>query len=402
MLKNKTIGSTLIIAGTTIGAGMLALPIASAGLGFTTAIIVLLLAWCLMTYTALLMLEVHQHADTSATLNTLAKSLLGKKGQVVANFSMIFLFYALCAAYIAGGGSQLQIKLSQWFSADIPPQLGAIAFAIVFGSIITLGTSTVDKVNRILFTVKILVLLTMFFMLTPFVRGQHLLEMPLEQGFILSALPVIFTSFGFHGSIPSIVKYVGIDIKSLRRVMIIGASLPLVIYLFWQLLSQGIMAQDQLMASGGLGGFISSVSEKLNQPNISQAVAIFADLALATSFLGVSLGLFDFFSDALKKGDGKSDRVKTATITFLPPLCFALFYPQGFITALGYAAIALVILAVFLPVAMVWKQRKHRQYTQDCYQVKGGNLGLMSATCAGVAIITAQCLQMFGVIPAVG
>lgn len=402
MLKNKTIGSTLIIAGTTIGAGMLALPIASAALGFTTAIIVLLLAWCLMTYTALLMLEVHQHADTSATLNTLAKSLLGKKGQVVANFSMIFLFYALCAAYIAGGGAQLQTKMSQWIGSDIPPQFGAIAFAIVFGSIITLGTGTVDKVNRLLFTVKILVLLTMFFMLTPFVRGQHLLEMPIEQGFILSALPVIFTSFGFHGSIPSIVKYVGIDIKSLRRVMIIGAALPLVIYLFWQLLSQGIMAQDQLIASNGLGGFIGSVSEKLNQPSISQAVAIFADLALATSFLGVSLGLFDFFSDALKKGDAKSDRVKTATVTFLPPLCFALFYPQGFITALGYAAIALVILAVFLPVAMVWTQRKSRQYSETCYQVRGGNLGLVSATFAGIAIIAAQCLQMVGFIPAVG
>ncbi|MEL0649706.1 aromatic amino acid transport family protein, partial [Pseudoalteromonas agarivorans] len=38
MLKNKTIGSMLILAGTTIGAGMLALPIASAGHGFTTSL----------------------------------------------------------------------------------------------------------------------------------------------------------------------------------------------------------------------------------------------------------------------------------------------------------------------------------------------------------------------------
>ncbi|NVP00232.1 hypothetical protein HWA77_08430, partial [Photobacterium damselae subsp. damselae] len=37
MSFNKTFGSMLIIAGTTIGAGMLALPLASAGLGFTTS-----------------------------------------------------------------------------------------------------------------------------------------------------------------------------------------------------------------------------------------------------------------------------------------------------------------------------------------------------------------------------
>ena len=46
----------LIVAGTTIGAGMLALPIASAGLGFNTAMVLIVGCWLLMTYTALLML----------------------------------------------------------------------------------------------------------------------------------------------------------------------------------------------------------------------------------------------------------------------------------------------------------------------------------------------------------
>ena len=402
MAKNKTLGSMLIIAGTTIGAGMLALPIASAGLGFSTAIIVLLLAWTLMTYTALLMLEVHQHAHVDATLNTLAKSLLGKKGQLIANFSMIFLFYALCAAYIAGGGSQLQQNFTSWFNIELPPQLGAIIFAVIFGSIITLGTSTVDKINRILFSVKIIVLAGMFYLLTPYVQGKHLLEMPIEQGLILSAIPVIFTSFGFHGSIPSVVKYVGGDIKSLRKIMVFGAALPLFIYLFWQVISQGVMSQDSLMGSEGLSGFVSNVSNLLNNSKVSSAITIFADLALATSFLGVSLGLFDFFSDTLKKGNSRNDRLVTAIVTFLPPLGFAIFYPQGFIMALGYAAIALVVLAIFLPVTMVWVQRKQRELTEDDYRVKGGNTALIFAALSGVVIIGAQCLQMFGFVPTIG
>ena len=33
-MQNKTLGSTLIVAGTTIGAGMLAMPLTSAGIGF--------------------------------------------------------------------------------------------------------------------------------------------------------------------------------------------------------------------------------------------------------------------------------------------------------------------------------------------------------------------------------
>jgi len=396
----------LIIAGTTIGAGMLALPIASSGLGFLTAMVILFFAWCLMTYTALLTLELHQHAPPNATLNTLAKNILGKKGQIIANFSMIFLFYSLCAAYIAGGGGQLQLMLSNWSAVEIPPQTGAIAFAILFGSIITLGASTVDKLNQVLFIIKVMVLTSIFYILTPHIQGEYLLNMPMQQGLIISAIPVIVTSFGFHGSIPSIVKYMGVNIHSLRKVMIIGASMPLVIYLFWQIVSQGVISQQNLYDSQGLDGFIASLSSLLQSSAIANTLTIFANLALATSFLGVSLGLFDFFSDVLNKSDSHKDRLITALVTFTPPLGFALFYPQGFIMALGYAAIALVILAIFLPVLMVWKQRRKTHDTVfqsgvNMYQVRGGKVALTTAALLGVFIISAQFMQMLGMVPVI-
>jgi tyrosine-specific transport protein len=401
VLKNKTTGSMLIVAGTTIGAGMLALPIASAGLGFMTALALIVASWILMTYTALLMLELHQFAPRDATLNTLAKRWLGKRGQYIANFSMVFLFYALCAAYIAGGGAQLQERINLGFELEIAPQFGSVILAVIIASVVTLGTSKVDKFNRILFSIKVIVLASLFYMLTPYVQAKHLLEMPVEQVLILSAIPVIFTSFGFHGSIPSIVKYVGLDVKVLRKVMIAGAALPLFIYIFWQLLSQGIMSQSDLLNSEGLSGFVASVAGIAHNSNVSIAVKLFADLALATSFLGVSLGLFDFFADAFKQGDNNQGRVTTALITFIPPLGFALFYPQGFIMALGYAAIALVVLAVFLPVAMVYKQRASTS-TNTGYKVRCGRTGLLIAALCGVLIITAQFMQMSGVIPAIG
>ncbi len=321
---------------------------------------------------------------------------------MIANFSMIFLFYALCAAYIAGGGGQLQLMLTEWSANKLPPQVGAVTFSLIFGSIVILGAGTVDKINQVLFMVKIIVLTTIFSMLTPHVQGTHLLNMPLEQGLIISAIPVIITSFGFHGSIPSIVKYMGGNVKSLRKVMIIGASMPLVIYLIWQIVSQGVISQQSLYASEGLDGFIASLSSLLQNDTIANTLTIFANLALATSFLGVSLGLFDFFSDVLNKSDSTKDRLLTALVTFMPPLGFALFYPQGFIMALGYAAIALVILAIFLPVVMVWKQRAMVITDKPNYQVRGGKGALVTVALFGVFIISAQFLQMAGVIPAVG
>ena len=55
---NKTLGSTLITSGTMIGAGMLAMPLTSAGIGFTFTVVLLVLLWILLTYSALLFVEV--------------------------------------------------------------------------------------------------------------------------------------------------------------------------------------------------------------------------------------------------------------------------------------------------------------------------------------------------------
>ncbi|MGL5290506.1 MAG: aromatic amino acid transport family protein [Vibrionaceae bacterium] len=395
MTKNKFFGSLLLIAGTTVGAGMLALPIASAGVGFGVSSAIMLLLWALMAYTALLMVEIHQFAPSDISLNQLAHKLLGTKGQVLTSIALMFLLYALCAAYIAGGGEQVHQKLTVLLGLDLPPQAGAIFFTLLVGIIVGLGTRCVDLINRALFSLKIIALILMLALLLPQVESTHLVELPLKQGLIVTAIPVIFTSFGFHSSIPSVVRYLGIEVKALRKIMLLGSALPLLIYLLWQLGSQGVLSQSQLMTNHSLSGFINQLASVLHSQFLSTAISVFADLALATSFLGVSLGLFDFMAVNLKQKDNPIGRTITAGVTFVPPLGFALFYPQGFITALGFAAIALVILAVFLPVAMVWQQRKVRDSANMPigYRVAGGRVALLLAAFCGVGVIAAQLLS---------
>lgn len=216
MNNSRLLGSTLIIASTTIGAGMLALPLASAGLGFGTSMIMMLCIWTLMAFTALLMLELHQHAEHDATLHTLAQQFLGNKGKWLATSAMLFLFYALCAAYIAGGGSQFNQKLHNWFNLNTSQELATLIFTFIIALVVTFGTQSVDKVNRVLFTVKILAMATVLFFLSPSIHLDNLVAMPVQQGLIISALPVIFTSFGFHGSIPAVVKYLELDVKAVK------------------------------------------------------------------------------------------------------------------------------------------------------------------------------------------
>ena len=407
MTKSKVFGSTLIIAGTTIGAGMLALPLASAGIGFSTSLVLMLGLWALMAFTALLMVELHQFADSDATLHTLAHNILGSKGKWIASFAVMFLFYALCAAYIAGGGAQFNQRVMQLTGLEISSQITTLIFTIIVATVVTIGTHSVDKVNRVLFGLKLVAMVLVLSFLAPNVTSQYLLSMPLQQGLIVAAIPVVFTSFGFHGSIPSIVRYLDGDVGSLRKVMIVGSALPLIIYVFWQGVTLGVVSQEQLLNDSSLGALLVSLSETVHQSNLGMIVGVFADLALLTSFIGVSLGLFEFMGDSLNDKLGQGKRIKTALVTFVPPLGFALFYPQGFIMALGYAAIALAVLAILLPTIMVYKVRFTQEQqspgsTSVVYQVAGGKLALFMAGTVGIIIIAIQMMISGGLLPSLG
>ncbi|ENM5775108.1 amino acid permease [Vibrio mimicus] len=400
MAQSKLLGSTLIIAGTTIGAGMLALPLASAGIGFSTSLIIMLGLWMLMAFTALLMVEIHQYAEKEATLHTLAKQILGDKGKWVATFAMLFLFYSLCAAYIAGGGAQFTQRISDFTGVAVESSSGTLLFTLIVALVVTIGTGTVDRVNRVLFAGKMIAMVAVLFFLAPNVSHSYLLSMPIEQGLVVAAIPVIFTSFGFHGSIPAIVNYLDGNTPALRKAILIGSAIPLVIYIFWQLVTLGVVSQSALLDNMGLTALIGVLSTTVHQSNLSNIIGVFADLALLTSFLGVSLGLFEFMGDSLRNKQGKMNRPLASVVTFLPPLIFALFYPQGFIMALGYAAIALAILAIFLPLVMVVKVRT--QATNQHYQVMGGNIALTVTGLIGFLIIGAQIFITLGVLPALG
>nr|WP_269134950.1 tyrosine transporter TyrP [Pseudescherichia vulneris] len=393
-----------IVAGTTIGAGMLAMPLAAAGVGFGVTLALLFCLWGLMCYTALLLLEVYQHVPADTGLGTLARRYLGRYGQWATGFSMLFLMYALTAAYMSGAGELLASSLSEWLNLSVSPATGVMLFTLVAGGVVCIGTSLVDLFNRFLFSAKLIFLIVMLVLLMPHVHKVNLLTLPLEKGLALSAIPVIFTSFGFHGSVPSIVSYMNGNVQKLRWVFITGSAIPLVAYIFWQLATLGSIDSTTffgLMAnSAGLNGLLQALRDVVASPHVELAVHLFADLALATSFLGVTLGLFDYLADLFNRRNTAMGRLQTGAITFLPPLAFALFYPRGFVMALGYAGVALAVLALLIPSLLAWQSRKHSP--QSNYRVRGGKPALLLVLFCGLAVIAIQCGIAAGVLPEVG
>ncbi len=402
-MRSKTLGSTLIVAGTCIGAGMLALPLVAAAIGFWAGILLMLLVWGLAAYSGLLTAEACRSCPNAKNLHGIAGEILGKGGQLVAVGAMLFLFYALCAAYITGGAGQLVAILGQYGLA-IEQWQGAVLVTLIVGVVTVIGTAMVDYINRVLFLVMLTMLVLVLALLLPDIKSEYLIAKEASSGLLLAALPVLYTSFGYQGSVPSVVDYVDGKPGKFRKAVLIGSSLPLVIYFLWQLAANGVLSPQDVSSvatsSDSVGVLMSSLGSAVGSGSITSAVNVFAALALATSFLGVALGLFDYLADASGRKGNTAGRIQTIFLTLTPPLAASLFAPDSFITALGYAAVALVILAVYLPVAMVWRLRSQNSSTD--YRVAGGRPAMAIAALLGSIIIGSQFGIVTGILPVIG
>ncbi|ENZ4205516.1 MULTISPECIES: tyrosine transporter TyrP [Providencia] len=382
---------------------MLAMPIAAAGNGSTISLAMLFVLWALMCYTALLLVEVYQHESSETGIGSVAQRYLGSGGKFITGFSMMFLMYALTAAYVSGAGEIITSNLKNSFAIEMADWMGIVIFTVIGGGVVCFGTSSVDFINRILFAAKIVFLVIILVLMMPHVEQQNLLSAPTEKVLILSAIPVFFTSFGFHGSVPSVVKYMGGDVKKLRIIFIIGSAIPLVAYILWQIATLGSINPTTfvgiLAENSGLNGLLDAIRNVVMSERTQFIAQMFMSLALATSFLGVALGLFDFLADLFKRQDNMEGRLQTGLLTFLPPLVFALFYPKGFVMALGFAAIALSILALLLPSAMAFKSRLCNKRK---YQVTGGTPALFIVFLCGIVVIGVQLAIAFKILPNVG
>ena len=399
---NKTVGSTLLVAGTMIGAGMLAMPLTSAGIGLTATVFLLIALWAVLTFTALLFVELYQTADSDAGIGTLAAQYFGQAGRIISTAVLIVFLYALIAAYVSGGGSLLMDLLPAMGDKDTMNKIAVLVFTIFFGSFIVIGTHSVDKINRILFFVMIAAFILVLALMLPTIKFDNLMAMPIDNALIISASPVFFTAFGFHGSIPSLNKYLDGNVKALRIAILVGSGITLFAYFLWQLSTHGLLSQNEflqiLREDATLNGLVKATLEITQSPIIANAVKTFSTLALVTSFLGVALGLLECIEDLLKQSFNiHAGRISLGLMTFIPPVLFSLFYPEGFILALGYAGQMFAFYAVVLPVALVWKARSIHPNLP--YRVWGGNALLVLVLVLGVIITSIPFAIRAGYLP---
>lgn len=378
----KLIGCILLIVGTSIGAGMLALPIATAELGFVGSVILLCACWFIMTTGALLILETNLWLPQNSNLISMAKATMGPLGQIVTWVTYLLLLYSLLCAYISGG-SDLFYNLFASAHIAMPRWIATLGFTAVFGLVVYQGIKAVDYANRGLMLVKMGAYFLLVALLTPYIDTPKLMQGNYANLTSSVALMVTITSFGYAAIIPSLRVYFAGDIKKLKTAIVIGSLIPLLCYIAWDAAIMGIipLTGDQgliaiLKSNEATGGLVNSLTAMANSPIVVLFIKLFTSVCMVTSFLGVALCLADFLADGLQKEKKGMDNVLVHFLTFAPGLGIVLFFPNVFVQALEYAGIYCVILLIFLPAMMVWSGRYRRRIAKG-YQVYGGKLLLI-------------------------
>jgi len=381
------VGGTLLIAGTTIGVGMLALPVATGPGGFVPSMLIYLVCWAFMLCTGLLLLEVSLWMPKDTSFISMAERILGPIGRNIFWVVYLFLFATVMIAHAAGGGSVL-LDITGW---NIPNWAAVLIYTSAVAPVVYLGARSVDRLN--MFLISGVVISYLAFIGVSFRHVNIELLTYSNWGKAWFALPILFTAFTYQVIIPTLMTYMERNVKKIRLAIFLGSSIPLFIYLLWEFVILGIIPQEGLIEAGKQGqNAIGPL--KLLIPQVFQIGRYFAFFALTTSFIPLALSFFDFLADGLKWDKKGSRRIALCGVVFGIPMLIAILYPNIFLVALGYAGgISCAFLFGLMPPVLAWVGRYIKRYPQDKPQLPGGKAALVFLMIFALLILAAEVIQ---------
>ena len=378
----------MIISGTAIGAGMLALPLISSGIWFSFALILLLIT-CYVTYSSsLYLLETSMAFDVDYNYVSLSYKTLGTIGHYIATFSVTFVPFILLYAYSSGGGSIIQKLLFQLLDITILTSQATVIFNGLLVTCLFFGSYFVDKVCSISVIIMSIALLMVISMMSMHVSSDYLfptVSVSERIGYVWFILPIFITSFGFHATFPSIIKHFERNIKHVTYSLMIGIGTCFVLYALWLLVFMGNVERSVLMTLGdnaNLATFVTLLSRNIDSKWMNYTLSVFSQFAVATSFLGVGLGIIDAVKDWFQLKETKNNHIFTVLFVFIPITFFSYFYPDYFVSAIQYAALFATIFIVILPPLMALQVRRKNLPTK--YKVSGGQVRLWFVLLFGI------------------
>lgn len=396
----KQMGAIMMVAGTCIGSGMIALPMVLVKLGLIPSLVLMLVIWAVVYYTSLISLELNLQARHGLSLGALGKYFSGRGAEIIGTVSIKLLSYALLAVYIYGGASVLKNLINSNKSMFYIESWYAVIAALV----LLLPIKLVDHVNRVLFIGLILVggiLIVGLSSMITFTDLPLVAKSYSNVSIWYAIVPVVFTSFGFQVIFHTLTNYCNKNIIVLKKAFFWGSLIPAIVYIAWTFSVLIVVHHEspafyEQMISGNVevGDLIKELSTIAKWQSVQLLVWWISLLAIVTSVIGVGVGLCDSLSAMLetKIPNLMLRKIIAAIITILPAYIVAILVPNAFIAVLGFAGMILVIIAILLPIYLLLKAKiKNQDYRYPELRVKP--LVITSAI-AGILIMGCEIANM--------
>jgi len=339
-------GAIAVAISTTIGAGVLALPMAFYGTGPMGLIISAVIAFFLILSGGMVA-DLLKSEHKPVQLPALISDILGRQWKVPIYLTLIFSMYGALSAYLIGFGRQMGVLI------PLPPLVASLSF-FAFGTYVVFrGTRLVEKVAQPLALLMVIFLavisLLNFANFSPEGFISEVSGTP-SLGLGVIAGTMLFALFGIN-IIPEInylSKGRGLEAYSISTIIC------LVLYIAFSFSTIGVLGAAMTdLGTEGLalhyGGFFEVV------------ISLFTLFALLTSFLGIGLCTQHIYNYDF----GMPRKVATA-LTTLPALLIYLAsqaFGFGFLDVLSVAGeLTLPVLLMLVSYAF-YKASRHRTMT---------------------------------------
>lgn len=351
----KFLGGTFLIIGSIIGGGILALPIVSANFGFLITSLFIVLSWGIMTKTGLYVLDLSLSCpEKYNSYYSIVGKFLGDKVQLLTVILFLWLLYFALSSYISGCVSLLMTHLSVSSPLAASYFNMSLVCVLLFGSLVVISAKIIIRLNVVLVTLKLGLLLILVIFSYSYHAPVFLGEPNINHTGIFSLLMIIINAFGFQFIIPSLVSYYGRNNReTFKRMLITSTTTVLFLYLSWLYAIYSIIPlegthglQAIYQSKNQLLSFNESLLYYLHSNLVIHLLSLFEIVALFGSFFCVALGVFDFLLDVFKA----KNRILIGLITFFPPLLLTLFSENMYVYAMSAAGYIAIILEIVIPI----------------------------------------------------
>jgi tyrosine-specific transport protein len=275
----------------------------------------------------------------------------------IGDLALKTLSFALMAAYIFGNSSTIDS-----FSHNSISFINiAIVMSIVLVVIFLTTSEVIMKINKYAFIILFgfIVIGVICLALSAQIKSWP----PIKTNSIGAktfgmVLPIVFTSFGFQGSLHSLTNLANNNRNIIKKACLFGSIIPAFVYILWTTCVLTIIFnhapakfEQMLIKPIEVGELIKILGSIINISVVQHTVWIISFLAIFTSIIGVGISLLDILRKNI------TNKLLAILTMIIPTTIIAILVPNAFIKVLNFAGIILAIIAIIIPVFLSIKTK---------------------------------------------